>query len=335
MLQLLSVGLLCLALEKRDLKTSSFPRRAHSGVSGPEGLYSAMVTGDKSSAPRSHVKTMKEFGLMHLLTPSGLHLGSALLIFAKFPRLRFLTTAILFALSFFVPGLLALKRMLVFYLANHWIRNTKKAFLFTFVFSLANGNFAASPLSFCFSLLFWGIIVFHQGSKRSLVWHLFGAQSLTAFFFSQSVNLAACLVNPLITAVFTLIFPALLFLYPLQPTRHAGIWMMELLANVLSALETLSFLSVSAEIALLIFFLSFAKTRRPALAWAMCFSLSLNPVPALKRAKTSLHLPLPAKSELLNTRKNSATFIDRKCRLYADGRSKCGRIGSDYEKASL
>ncbi|MEX1098770.1 MAG: ComEC/Rec2 family competence protein, partial [Bacteriovoracaceae bacterium] len=148
LLPILSLALLCFILHEQSLKPFSFHKRPKSQLRGAPAVYQALITGNKSGVPRKTIDTMKTFGLMHLLTPSGLHLGSFLLLFKCFPKFKFLITLLMFLGSFSIPGFLALKRMLVFYLVNFRLKNIQLSFIATFILSLLIGNYAESPMSF-------------------------------------------------------------------------------------------------------------------------------------------------------------------------------------------
>ena len=134
--------------------------------------------------PNKTIKTMKDFGLMHLLTPSGLHLSSFLLLFHWLPRFRLLIIFSLLISSFFIEGYMALHRMLIFYSLNHFLKNIKLSFLGTFFFSLLTGNYYDSPLSFCFTFIFsnqWWDISFIQTCS---IWKLWFLCSIEIFYCS-------------------------------------------------------------------------------------------------------------------------------------------------------
>ena len=299
-----------------------------------EGIYRALITGDKSSVPRKTIQLMKDFGLMHLLTPSGLHLGSFLLLFKFFPRFKFLITLSLLVGSFFIPGFLALKRMLIFYTLNHFIKNTKLTFLLALGVAIAIGNYAESPLSFSFTLIFWGAIVFHDGGKLELAIKLFALQALIALCMSQDINLAALCLNPLITGLFTALFPVLLFFYPLEFTRPVGLYILESFEWITKLLEALSFLNASPVIALLL--LGFTLKRRKLATLALLFYLTpLQSPKAPERKQTDKMFPLPSPFELMKVKGRKIHFIDRNCTWSVHGPISCRQTRSNYSNPSI
>jgi len=52
-------------------------------------IYRAMTSGNKRGLNRKLKTVMKNFGLMHILTPSGIHLSSVLSIFRFTPKISF------------------------------------------------------------------------------------------------------------------------------------------------------------------------------------------------------------------------------------------------------
>lgn len=332
---LLSIGLLCLVLHEQGLKAVKWKGGTYSKDSKKHALYEAVITGDKSGVSKKTINTMKEFGLMHILTPSGLHLGSFLILFKLYPRLRVLITFILFALSFFIPGFLALKRMLLFYLINYKIRNIQFSFLLTGLSSVLIGNFSESPMSFAFTFIFWGLIVFHSGTKKELALNLFFAQAIVALLFSQKINLAAIIINPLVTALFSLIFPFLLIFFPLKEFIGPGIYIMELLEKLFGLFDYLDFLSVFPEFAIGIS-LFFKIPKKLFLGVSLVISPStISTSNITKRKKTNGIYPIASKAELLKIRKNNMDFIDRKCRLISNGDYYCKKKPSKYGGPSI
>lgn len=205
----------------------------------------------------------------------------------------------------------------------------------TLLAALVTGNYQESPISFCFTLLFWGAIVFHNGGKLSLILTLFAMQAVTSLVLGQTINLAAVAVNPLITGAFTLIFPALLFLYPLEFTRQAGLWILEGFDWILVLLQKISFLDAPPELALFLVFVSVVKHKKTVMIALILFSTSLNPQKEMKRKKINAHYPLPSKLELLSVKKEKIEFIDRKCVWKAQGEVYCKKKPSRYGGPSI
>lgn len=335
MLLLLSIGLLCLVLREQGLKAASFRLSKGGAAKGAEGIYHAVVTGDKSGVSKKQIKTIQNFGLMHLLTPSGLHLGSLLLLLKLAPKLRIFTILSLMGGLFFIPGLYSMKRMLVFYLSNHFVKNTSLSFLLTFGICLVNGNFQDSPLSYCFSLLFWGCIVFHKKGPLSLAWNLFGIQAFIGLLFQQEVNLLSFVVNPLVTALFTPLFPPLLALYPLESTRGAGNIVFEGFESLLNFLGSLSLLNMQPEFALVFFATPLMKNKKILISLLLALPLTSSSPKGYIRQKKRAYHPIPATSEFIDAKARKIEFIDRRCGWKLTGDISCRRMGDKYENPSL
>lgn len=294
-----------------------------------------MITGDKSAVRKSSLDRIKKFGLMHILTPSGLHLSSLLLVFKFFPRLKFAVTLSLFAAGFFVPGFLALKRMLIFYIVNFFAKNITLSFVLTMILSYLIGNYHESPVSFCFTFIFWGSIIFHRGNKLLLVIKLFLFQAVISFLFKQELHLAALFVNPLATTVFTMLFPLMLFAYPLSSTRFIGERICEGLDRFLAIIETVDFLNVKGEVAVLVGMALLYRYRTFLVIILILLSPKLNPQRALEHKYQAVVYPLATPIEVLNVTKRKVDFIDRRCRFDFHGDYRCIKKPSKYGGPSI
>ncbi len=322
LLVLLSFGLLCLALNGQTQRAFKTRPTCENRLSG---LAKAMALGDKSCVNAQDKEAIKSFGLMHLLTPSGLHLSSALALFYFFPRLRFLTCLALLMGSFFTSGLYSLQRMLVFQAFNFKLKNVKMSFLVTMGASLLLGNFSQSPISFALSMLFWGTIVYHKGSKLNLALSLFLAQALVSIAFNQELNPLALIINPAVTFLFTIAFPVFLVLFPFGGIAHYLIAPFAALLNLLGPLQVLN---VSGIIALLLALMLLKPGRK----WALIMALfCLQPIQTgVKRSYQSRVSPLPSRHEFIKSKKRKAHFLDRSCSYDEHGRVICKKKPSRY-----
>lgn len=330
LLQLLSIGLLCLVFSGQGQKAVLFAKKSEFRTLRPEqALYRSVVTGNKEGVPKKTIQIMKDFGLMHLMTPSGLHLGSFLLALKVVPRIgglritRIILIIALLSLSPLTSGFYALKRMLVFYFINHWLGNTKLSFVLTLLVSLISGNFSDSPISFAFSAIFWGTIVFHSGSKYELAWRMFFMQALVALFLEQKINLLGLIINPLASALFAALFPLLLTLYPLELTRPIGESISLFLLKALGTLDAFSFLTLAPALALFIILIKETRFKKTLAAGVLFVSLSLQPKIELKRLRHSKHYPIPNSLELINQKGLRSDFIDRRCKWKLNGEVSC------------
>ena len=327
---LLFIFLMALILHEQKLTRQTFKSRTFSNNRGIEALYEAVVTGNKSGVSREFITTMKDFGLMHILTPSGLHLSSFLVLFLFFPRLKLIVTIALLVIFHFAIGFLALKRMLFFYICNYYLKNPKLSFVATFFGSLIFENYAESPLSFCFTFIFWGSIIFNNSGKWKLAGNMFIFQAIVASLFTQKINLAAIVLNPLITILFSTFFPVVLISYPIGILHPIGVWILEVFSNLITSLEYLSLLTVPGPIAVMIILAFKSKLKVVMTAFALVLSTNLNNEKGLRRKSSTLYFPVPKQFELLYTRKRKVNFIDRKCRLSFMGDMPCKKKPSEY-----
>lgn len=324
LLVLLSFGLLCFALKGGPQRASYHASQCQDDLNS--GLAKAAITGDKSCVPKSVLKTIKTFGLMHLLTPSGLHLSSALSALYFFPRLRLFACLSLFLGTFFLPGLYSLQRMALFRLVNHKIRNTHVSFCVTLVGSVLVGNYAASPISFSLSMLFWGTILFHKRGKFRLILDLYMAQCLVAIAFGQSISPLAIFAGPLVSGLFTLFFPFGLISGIFPEISGACLWPVAYILKILGHFE---FLKVSGFLALA-FGVAIAW---PSKKWALIMMLVClgDPVTRADRRYQSSVAPLPSEFEYIGSKKNKATFLDRACEFSSNAAVSCKKRPSNYE----
>jgi hypothetical protein len=170
----------------------------------------ATQTGNKQSVPRPLVEVYKQFGLLHLMTPSGIHLSSVFLFFFIFikGKFRLLIYLPLLFISFFTLGFYSLKRIIYFHLFKIFIKNNELSFILTFLLDIMIGGYTLSPMSFSFSFLCWGIIIFSK-TKPNIFLNLFACQMLISFFLDQNINFMGLFLNPIFTGIFSSLFPVL------------------------------------------------------------------------------------------------------------------------------
>lgn len=180
-------------------------------------LYYSLMTGDKRYLSKESKQNFKDLGLMHLLTPSGLHLSSILIIFKVIPKQIQIYLLFIISLPFFMlEKYYSIKRVLIFKLTYFVLAKDLKnksaiAFITTFCADIVLGNFKDSPLSFAYSFLFWGTILFHQGSFLKLNYKLFFNLVVTSFISSSPISMLSLLINSICSSLFTLVYPILSF----------------------------------------------------------------------------------------------------------------------------
>ena len=181
-------------------------------------FWEATLTGNARPLSRERKEKLKALGLAHIYTPSGLHLSLVLnpvFLFLKSNLLRFILLGGLFALAgVFLPGMLAVKRMIELKLfqtvgKSAGVEN-RYTFLAVMFFDLIFGTYLHSPLSFCFSFLFLSLIYARMNFLVAAWWY-FIAQIVIAIFLEQSFFMTNIIWTPLLTILFSSLFPALIF----------------------------------------------------------------------------------------------------------------------------
>jgi hypothetical protein len=230
MIVILSISLILLALLKSQELMSLQPYRrgqaslkiekfakAKKNLSPSEqstlGIWESILTG-RSAVLSSSTKTIyADLGLRHLFTPSGFHLSAVLRPFLKFSssaKLYLSLLAIIGIALFFLPGLGALKRMVLVKGAQR-ITSTKSGFVLALLLDVLWGSFQGSALSFSYSFLFLGII--YSGVRGiGLVFWFFVGQILLAYFQGNMISPLLLLWAPLLNLVYGLAMPLLFLL---------------------------------------------------------------------------------------------------------------------------
>lgn len=181
-------------------------------------FWEATLTGNARPLSKDRKEKLKALGLAHIYTPSGLHLSLILnpvFLFLKSNLLRFILLGSLFAITgLFLPGMLAVKRMMELKLVQTVGKSVgienRYTFLVVMFFDLIFGTYLHSPLSFCFSFLFLSLIYARMNFLVAAWWY-FIAQVIIAIFLEQSFFITNILWTPLLTILFSGLFPALIF----------------------------------------------------------------------------------------------------------------------------
>lgn len=178
-------------------------------------LYDAIQIGYKTGLNKELIAGFKRLGIIHLLTPSGIHLASILFVLKKILNKKIITILILALLTLlsFLSGFYSIKRICIFYILNQKIKSTKYSFILTFIIDLIVGGYADSPLSFALSFMFWGTILFSGESKVLILINLYICQVISSFFLNSPINLLSLFINPIITSLFSAFFSILSFNY--------------------------------------------------------------------------------------------------------------------------
>ncbi len=194
-------------------KTPSFIRQRNNEIdkiwknSELTNFLSKTTTSFSTKRLRVLKEQLKKLGLIHLLTPSGIHLAPLKSLLRMTFLMRFFS--FVFMGIFFLPHLFSLKRIVLLHFLPRGISPLIGLF-FVFIGDVIRGGFQASPLSFCFSLLFLGILFF----RPPRMWlHFFMGQIMINYFFQTSISPIAFLLSPLLTFIFVCFFPFLLLTY--------------------------------------------------------------------------------------------------------------------------
>lgn len=175
-------------------------------------LAKSYLLGQKKGLDRKLKKAHHKLHLLHLMTPSGLHLSMGLYFFKKFIKRKIVIQCLLLAmivLTTFLGDYFALRRMAFYGLT--------KNFMGTFLIDLFLGGFHASPFSYALSFLFIGIILINRDRpKKKLARDFVLAQIIIALFFEQKVYPLGFLIGFFLTPIISFGFPLFLldFLLP-------------------------------------------------------------------------------------------------------------------------
>lgn len=186
-------------------------------------LHLSYVSGVKSSLDKATKTIHEKLHLLHLFTPSGLHLAGFYLLLS--PLLKFLgrkrsfpLKVLLCLLPLGLPGLYSIKRISLVKL-GHLVRHkfslenfsSLKIFYLTFLLDFIFGSYSHSPLSWILSFLFLGTLLSLGGSAPFCIpFALLTAQAIASTFIEQDFNLLGGLLGILLSTLFTLVFPLLL-----------------------------------------------------------------------------------------------------------------------------
>lgn len=170
--------------------------------------------------------------ILHLLTPSGLHLTSLFIPirsllkrFFKNPKTRFYIKILVILPLCFIESFHSLRRVAIFLVllslnegkGSGPNQSIQKCFWLTFLIDFMNNFYFKSPLSFAYSFLFWGsIIVNLHKSKFQIILSLGIAQILLCYLLGLNFYPIGFFFGQFITFVYCLLFPILVFLEPLS-----------------------------------------------------------------------------------------------------------------------
>jgi predicted membrane metal-binding protein len=188
-------------------------------------LYRSLLTGRKRGVSKVDKEIFQNLNLLHLMTPSGLHLSSLLIIFfllrriSKSPYLTYLEFGVCLSIYIFLPGYYSLRRIALLrtlFIVNRRLKlSSLQVFSIFIVFDFIFGTYSLSPLSWYLSVMFLTIIFTRtKHSFVSLSTSFAMAQCLIAFIFKQKFMTGSVFFSPIITWLFTGAYPLLVVNLP-------------------------------------------------------------------------------------------------------------------------
>jgi hypothetical protein len=296
------------------------------------GFYIATQTGLKSLTPRDLKLEFKSLGLLHLMTPSGIHLSSLLIFIFIFIRgknrlfIYVLTAAIVFPLI----GFYSLKRIILFHLLKPVLKSNELSFLSTFLIDLLIGGYQNSPLSFTYSFLCWGVIIFSKNKTLTII-NLFIAQTYISYFNQDPMNMLSIILNPILTSIFSFAFPVMSLNFWIFKFEFLFEWILYFLEVFLLVISFLSqklsfFLFIPNFYYLLTPLLPLLKNPLNLAIVAMLLPINLNSQKSSQDTKESVQITFSETDEILKREQGKVEFIDRSCSTIYKGsywRIKC------------
>ena len=176
----------------------------------------AYILGEKKRLKRNEIKAHHKLHIIHLLTPSGLHLSALLILLVPFlrkkPKLFWPCLGIIYALSGLLGNAHAFRRMLLLTgVARLRKQFDFKTLLISFLLDALFGSLYDNPLSWFMSLLFLGIIIIHiHEPKYKFFFNILIAQSIIGLVFGNLIYPIGIIIGWLVTALFPLAFPLLI-----------------------------------------------------------------------------------------------------------------------------
>jgi competence protein ComEC len=177
-------------------------------------LDNAINVGYKRKLPRKWKKSFKNLGLLHLFTPSGLHLYPfyflITFLFNRFISISVLSAIFLLILNtgdFFALRRIALMKASALSLSFIIKKNPfLYAFFLAFFIDFCWGSFKDSPLGFTFSFTFLSLLIIKE-PKYPFYYKIILGQILIAYFLNQNLNIAYCIIGIGLSSIFSLVFP--------------------------------------------------------------------------------------------------------------------------------
>lgn len=237
-------------------------------------LINAYLTGNKTGLSKNLKNAHRDLNLQHLMTPSGLHLTSLLLLVSIFLRRRLFQFFFLFALSFIIfpyDGVDSFKRMVLFgILRKNPLRplSLKYSYLLTFFIAFCFGHYFKNPISFCLSFIFIGALICSKNKLQTFITLAF-LQIILANWFDGKFSLQGIFWGLSLSMISPLLFPLLIVETFFQGLPFSSLWI-KLLLN----LHKLSQAQLEWNLLFLtpfVFYIGRPRIRAQALAMSLIF----------------------------------------------------------------
>ncbi|MDB9787088.1 hypothetical protein OAB57_03205 [Bacteriovoracaceae bacterium] len=186
----------------------------------------SIILGQKRGLQKKLIKQHKIIGSMHLFTPSGIHMGSAFLIFhllvmilpRRYRSLALksviLSSCLILLIQQFTPS--SIKRLSLLRLIVPFVKDIEYFYLFliTFAIDATFGTMEQSPASYTLSFMFLGILLAHKSMPPvTIPFLLFGGQLIMHSVWDTPFYLFSPMTNFIITAIFGYLFPVILIAF--------------------------------------------------------------------------------------------------------------------------
>lgn len=216
----------------------------------------AFTFGETKKMPKKIKLAYKKLCLIHLFSPSGIHLSSIgmiifpIILLAKKRKesIGNLLEISINSLPFIITGLYPLKRIASIRFLEILLKKINIPFSMMAIFNIIYladfffGTYTKSPLSFIYSYLFLGIIIAITSSQKNtqqkipfmpliLSLYLFGGQIIIQYFQGKPIVPLCIFIGSFLTSIFSFVFP-LTLVWTFLPTSLFNI-QLTYLSNIL------------------------------------------------------------------------------------------------------
>ena len=306
-------------LESRNFFPTPIVKNFHSKEI--KELHKSLITGNKTGLPGNIKANLKKYGLLHLLTPSGLHLTSIIFLFSFSKYLEIFVLVTLFCiLNFYFNAYDSMTRVIIFRLFYKALKIYSPkgnllllSFFSTIIISFLMGHYTNNPLSFLYSFVFWGTILTFRKNPILLIILLHIVQILMASITQTQIHPLAIIINPILTLSVTTLYP-LIFILSFIPSEPISEFIFEILLFLIKNLNYLDNLPVY-ELSITTIIFAMILMIKKHLSWSvLILCLNINSTQKFKIMKIpKIFVSIPPIEEILYQKKNKLHFIDRVC----------------------